>query len=74
MKLIIDIPKEMMKAIEEGNFVIKYNPYDVCWLVRNGIPLDDAVNNIKADMKDMFDSEDLFEIIDKHIGNTESEE
>lgn len=42
VKLIIKIPKEMMKALEVGNFVSKYNPYDVCWLVRNGIPLDDV--------------------------------
>ena len=74
VKLIIEIPKEMMKALEAGNFGSKYNPYDVCWLVRNGIPLDDVVDNIKADMKDMFDSEELFEIIDKHIGKAESEE
>ena len=27
-----------------------------------------VIDDIKAEMKDMFDSEELFEIIDKHIG------
>lgn len=48
VKLIIEIPKEMMKALEVGNLDSKYNPYDVCWLVRNGIPLDDVKAEIKT--------------------------
>ena len=31
-----------------------------------------AIEDIKAEMKDMFDSEELFEIIDKHISGKEN--
>ena len=86
VKLIIEIPKEMMKALEVGNFDSKYNPYDVCWQVRNGIPLDDVKAEIEKNC-DRINSiasilsypqhreiqELLCEILD-NIGKAESEE
>lgn len=84
VKLIIEIPKEMMKALEVGNFGSKYNPYDVCWRVRNGTPLDD----VKAEIAKPIQEECCYigaariqadtikwclEIID-NIGKAESED
>ena len=54
LKLIIEIPKEMMKAMEVGNFGSKYNPYDVCWQVKNGIPLDDVKAEIEKQIERDF--------------------
>lgn len=39
MKLIIDIPEEMIKALEQGAFGAKYNMYDLVGCVMNGTPL-----------------------------------
>ena len=38
----------------------------------SAVPLS-VIEDIKAEMKDMFDSEELFEIIDKHISGKEKE-
>lgn len=38
MKLIIEIPEEMIKAIEQGNFGAKYTMYDLIGCVMNGTP------------------------------------
>lgn len=39
MKIVIDIPKEMHKALEQGSFGAKYNMYDLVGCVMNGILL-----------------------------------
>lgn len=38
-KILIDIPKEMHKALEQGSFGAKYNMYDLVGVVMNGTPL-----------------------------------
>ena len=39
MKLIIEIPEGMVKALEQGCFGTKYSIYDLCGCVMNGTPL-----------------------------------
>lgn len=39
MQIIIEIPKEMHKALEQGCFGAKYNMYDLAGCVMNGTPL-----------------------------------
>lgn len=39
MKIVIEIPKGMVKALEQGCFGAKYNIYDLCGCVMNGTPL-----------------------------------
>lgn len=39
MKLVIDIPKEMIISLEQGSFGTKYNMYDLVGCVMNGTPL-----------------------------------
>ena len=39
MKIVIDIPKEMHKALVQGSFGAKYNMYDLVGCVMNGILL-----------------------------------
>lgn len=39
MRLIIDVPEDAIKAIENGNFGEKYTLYDICGWVMNGTPL-----------------------------------
>lgn len=39
MQVIIDIPEEMHKSIEQGSFGAKYTIYDLFGCVMNGIPL-----------------------------------
>lgn len=39
MKIVIDIPKEMIKSLEQGNFGAKYNIYDLVECLMNGTPL-----------------------------------
>lgn len=41
MKLIIDIPEGMLKALEQGCFGAKYNIYDLCGCVMNGTPYEE---------------------------------
>lgn len=40
MKLVIDIPEEMVKALEQGSFGAKYNMYDLVGCVMNGKPIE----------------------------------
>lgn len=39
MQIVIDIPEEMQKALEQGSFGAKYNIYDFVGCVMNGTPL-----------------------------------
>ena len=39
MKIVIDIPKEMILSLEQGSFGAKYNMYDLIGCVMNGTPL-----------------------------------
>lgn len=39
MQIVIDIPGEMVKALEQGCFGAMYNIYDLCGCVMNGTPL-----------------------------------
>ena len=39
MKIVIDIPKEMILSLEQGSFGAKYNLYDLIDRVMNGTPL-----------------------------------
>lgn len=54
MKLIIDIPKKMVKALEQGSFGIKYNMYDLVDCVMNGTPIEQELkdNRIKNELDD----------------------
>lgn len=42
MKLMIDIPDDMIKSIEQGSFGAKYNTYDIVGCLMNGTPLPDG--------------------------------
>lgn len=39
MKLVIDIPEEMVMALKQGSFDTKYNMYDLVGGIMNGTPL-----------------------------------
>ena len=39
MKIVIDIPDDMIKSLEQGNFGAKYNIYDLVGYLMNGTPL-----------------------------------
>ena len=39
MKIVIDIPKEIIISLEQGSFGAKYNMYDLIGCVMNGTPL-----------------------------------
>ena len=39
MKIVIDIPKEIIISLEQGNFGAKYNIYDLAGCLMNGTPL-----------------------------------
>ena len=60
MKLIVDIPQEMITALEQGSFGAKYNMYDLVGCLMNGTPLED----IKAEIT----FSPIYDIIDRHIG------
>jgi len=49
MKLIIDIPKEMIISIAEGCFGAKYNMYDIVGCVMNGTPLKEWLSSFNTD-------------------------
>lgn len=39
MQIVVDIPDEIIKSIENGSFGAKYNIYDLCGFIVNGTPL-----------------------------------
>jgi hypothetical protein len=39
MKLVINVPDEMIEALKQGCFDTKYSIYDLCSCVMNGTPL-----------------------------------
>lgn len=39
MKIVIEIPDDMIKSLEQGNFGAKYNIYDLVGYIMNGTPL-----------------------------------
>ncbi len=45
MKVVIDIPEEMVMALKQGSFGAKYNMYDLVGCVMNGTPLPKAENH-----------------------------
>lgn len=54
MEIIVKIPDDMIKSLEQGNFGAKYNIYDLVGYLINGTPLPehhgdlvdrDAINN-----------------------------
>lgn len=54
MQVIIDIPEEMHKSIEQGSFGAKYTIYDLFGCVMNGTPLPAGHGRlIDADAKDL---------------------
>lgn len=69
VKLIVEISKEMMKALEVGNFGSKYNPYDVCWLVKNGIPLDDVKAEIREHCERYADGDIIADEVIQAVDN-----
>ena len=68
MKIVIDIPKEMHKALVQGSFGAKYNVYDLVGCVMNGTLLPkghgklidsyvlwDAFQDLGQDFNEAFD-------------------
>ena len=53
MQIVIDIPEEMTKAIEQGSFGAKYNMYDIIGCVMNGVPLEKVLEDIKKEISEM---------------------
>ena len=39
MEIVIKIPNDMIKSLEQGNFGAKYNIYDLVGYLMNGTPL-----------------------------------
>ena len=39
MEIVIDIPDDMIKSLEQGNFGAKYNIYDLVGCLMHGTPL-----------------------------------
>lgn len=39
MQIVVDIPDEIIKSIENGSFGAKYNIYDLCGFIMNSTPL-----------------------------------
>lgn len=39
MKLIVDIPEEIIVALKDGSFGVRFNIYDLCGYLMNGTPL-----------------------------------
>ena len=39
MKIVVKIPDDMIKSLEQGNFGAKYNIYDLVGCLMNGTPL-----------------------------------
>ena len=81
MKLVIDIPEEMYKRIQDDIYST-YDGVDSLKAVRNGTPLDDIrkeindlpktypfINHIDTYVK----TEDVIRIIDRHIGSNDAE-
>lgn len=40
MKVLIEIDDRLIDSLKNGSFGIRYNTYDLCGAVANGIPLD----------------------------------
>ena len=81
MKLIVDIPEEMYKRIQDDIYST-YDGVDSLKAVRNGTPLDDIrkeindlpktypfINHIDTYVK----TDDVIRIIDQHIGSNDAE-
>lgn len=55
MKIVIDIPKEMILSLEQGSFGAKYNMYDLIGCVMNGTPLPKGHGDL-IDRKDLIEN------------------
>ena len=55
MKIVIDIPNDMIEALEQGSFSAKYNMYDLVGCVMNGILLDHVFKTITDGIKEEAD-------------------
>ena len=51
MKRVIEIDKDMTKALEQGNLGVKYNMYDLVGCVMNSISFDETLDKIKNDVR-----------------------
>lgn len=73
MKLIVDIPEDEYKAFQKSWRTIQSCDYGVACAIKRGIPLDE----IKAKINERLwedDAERVFEIIDKHMAESEDKE
>ena len=87
MKLIIDIPEEVLNTIKsfKGKFICK-NGYDLIRGIQNGTPFDSVIDDIKAEISEPIQEDCYFigqakiqaetikwclEIIDKYISGKE---
>ena len=76
MKLIIDIPEEEYKRLKG------YIPFGIGEMLKNGTPFYSVIEDIKAEIENRcaitvnsnnepaMTLHDIFEIIDRHIGDT----
>ena len=63
MEMVVKIPDDMIKSLEQGSFGAKYNIYDLVGCLMNGkllpadhgrlIDADDIMNDIKNDINEM---------------------
>ena len=56
MEIIVKIPDDMIKSLEQGSFGAKYNIYDLVGFLMNGTPLPKGHGRI-LDEKDILDTE-----------------
>ena len=79
MQIIIDIPEEAYIRAKDNTFDVKYSPYDLLDIIKNGTPLDKVIEDIKAEIQAIditmgtsdypfIPRERVLEIIERHIG------
>ena len=59
MEIVVKIPDDMIKSLEQGNFGAKYNIYDLVGCLMNGTPLPEGHGNL-------IDYDDLIEKLDRY--------
>ena len=50
MKVLIEIDKGLIDSLKNGSFGIRYNTYDLCGAVANGIPLNGTNGDVLMKM------------------------
>ena len=58
MKVLIEIDEGLIDSLKNGSFGIKYNTYDLCGAVANGIPLEGTNGEV---LKAVFPESDGYE-------------